>query len=175
MEKLSDLPPAPDGVSGVVALFEYAGLGREAILGLKHTRGVAALPTLADALAQAVRGAVWHPSPSVVTWVPTTSDRRRARGYDQSRLLAKALARRLRLPCRRLLVRHGRAQQGLGASARRRGPDLAVRRPPAGCVLVVDDVMTTGATLSSAASALAAAGAAEVFAAVLAFAPPRRA
>ncbi|MBW3536610.1 MAG: ComF family protein [Actinobacteria bacterium] len=172
MEKLADLPPRPNGLAGLVALFEYTGLGREVILALKHTRGVDAVPDLADALADGVRRANWDPSPSVVTWVPTTADRRSARGYDQSRLLAKAVARRLRLPCRRLLVRHGRAQQGLGATARRRGPELAVRRALAGPVLIVDDVLTTGATLSAAASTLRAAGAPEVFAAVVAFAPP---
>ena len=173
MESLAQPPPRPAGVAGLAVLFEYSGQQRELILGLKRTKGVASIPELADALADALHRTEWRGVPTCVTWVPTTPARRRARGYDQSRLLAKAVARRLRLPCRRLLTRSGHAQQGLDAVARRGAPELSARSVPRGPVLVIDDVLTTGASVSAAAAALRGAGAPEVFAAVLAFAPAR--
>ncbi|HUR48727.1 MAG TPA: phosphoribosyltransferase family protein [Acidimicrobiales bacterium] len=159
---------APDGVSGLVVLFDYRGPDRELVLGLKHNRSVGAVPALADRLAAAVRVETWAEDPEMVTWVPTTRARRSERGYDQSLLLAKAVARRLRLPCRRLLQRRGHAQEGLGGAARRAGPELSARRLVAVPVLLIDDVVTTGATLASAAAALRSVGASEVYAAALA-------
>ena len=165
------LASAPAGLAGLVVLFDYQGPDRDVILGLKHTRGVGAVPALADRLAGALRGQPW-PIPAVVTWVPTTAARRRDRGYDQSLLLAKAVARRLGLPCRRLLRRRGHPQEGRDAVARRSGPQLSADRAVAGSVLLIDDVVTTGATLAAAAAALRAAGVAEVYAAALAYSRP---
>ena len=152
----------------MVALFDYRGPDRELVLGLKHNRAVGAVPGLADRLVAAISACAWEPPPTLVTWVPTTAARRHERGYDQSLLLAKAVARRLGLPCRRLLRRRGQAQEGLGGAARRAGPDLSARRAMSECVLLIDDVVTTGATLAAAAEALRASGAPEVYAGVLA-------
>lgn len=163
--------PVPTGLSGLVVLFDYRGPDRELVLGLKHTRGVHAVPALADRLAEALRAQPW-PAPAVVTWVPTTAARRRERGYDQSLLLAKAVARRLGLPCRRLLRRTGYAQEGLDGASRRGGPQLSARREVAATVLLIDDVVTTGATLAAAAAALRAAGSSAVYAGALAYSRP---
>ena len=80
-------------------------------------------------------------------------------------MLARAVARRLGLPCLRLLQRSpGPAQTGRPLAERRAGPRLTVRKPrtvPAS-VLVVDDVVTSGATLTAAALALRQAGATRV-------------
>lgn len=105
-----------------------------------------------------------------LTWVPISPRRLRKRGYDQARLLCEALAGELCQPCRPLL-RHPRykpAQSGMHSrEARARnvqgcfeaatGAELAGLR-----ILLVDDVLTTGATLEEAAKTLRAAGAAEV-------------
>ena len=160
--------PRPAGVSGLLVLFDYRGPERDLIVGLKHNRGVGAVPALADRMASSVRAQPWT-TPSAVTWIPTTAARRSERGYDQSLLLAKAVARRLGLPCRPLLRRTGGAQAGLDAQARRAGPQLSARRSVSGAVLIIDDVVTTGATLAAAAAALHKAGASEIFAAALAF------
>jgi predicted amidophosphoribosyltransferase len=99
----------------------------------------------------------------VVTWLPTSAARRRDRGFDQSALLARAVARRLRRPCRPLLRRQpGPPQTGRDRRARLTGPRLTARAAIAGTVLVVDDVVTTGASATAAAIALRAAGASRV-------------
>jgi ComF family protein len=97
----------------------------------------------------------------VVTWVPTTDDRRVKRGFDQAELLARAIARNLRRPCRRLLTRGaGPPQTGRSLSERRDGPVLMTRsdRVTAARVLLVDDVITTGTTVTVAARALRTSG-----------------
>ena len=136
---------------------------------LKYRNARAALPWLANGLAELVarRGVAGL---DVVTWVPTTAARRRSRGFDQGRLLAVALARHLALPCRPLFRRlPGPPQTGATRAARLAGPRLVVRRQPAPAgVLLVDDVVTTGATLAVAAATLRHAGASTVAAAVAA-------
>jgi predicted amidophosphoribosyltransferase len=74
------------------------------------------------------------------------------------------VARQLGVPCRRLLYRaHGAPQTGKSRSDRLVGPAFRARAPRQGlAVLVVDDVVTTGATLHTAADALLAAGVARV-------------
>ena len=99
----------------------------------------------------------------LVTWAPTSPRRRRDRGFDQAQLLARAVARRLGLPARATLRRTSSTPQtGLDARARHLGPAFRALRPSPGSVVLVDDVVTTGATLEAAASALRAAGATTV-------------
>lgn len=167
-ESLEPITDLPEGLDGLVVLFDYRGPDRDLVLGLKHNRGMGALPSLADRTARAVGAEPWSGRPALVTWVPTTPTRRRERGYDQSLLLAKAVARRLGLPRRPLLQRRGHAQEGLDGAARRAGPQLSARHSVTVPVLLIDDVVTTGATLSAAAAALRSAGAPEVYGAALA-------
>ena len=113
----------------------------------------------------------WPDEVKVVTWVPASRDRARRRGFDQGRVIARLLARRHGLRVRRLLVRaRGEHQAGAGRVDRLVGPTLAVLRAPPKRVLVVDDVATTGASLSAAAEALRRAGAKEVYGATIAVA-----
>jgi ComF family protein len=115
-----------------------------------------------------------NPEVDCVTWVPLSRRRLRRRGYDQARLLAEEVSRRRGLECRHLLVkhRHNRAQSGAGGPEERRRNVRGVYRAAADVtglrVLLVDDIVTTGATLSEAAETLLAAGAKEVFGLTLA-------
>lgn len=117
-----------------------------------------------------------HISCDSITWVPLSSQRLRKRGYDQARLLAEATAKKLKIPCVPMLrkTRNNRAQSGTGNAEKRRQnvknvyaalPDAPIRGKT---VLLVDDIVTTGATLSACAEVLRKAGADSVFAATLA-------
>ena len=152
------LPP-PVGVDSCRALVAYEGAGRELVARLKYRNARSSLPFLADRLASLAAGT----PVDVVTWAPTTAARRRERGFDQAELLARALARRLQLPCRPLLVRPpGNPQTGQPLDVRRAGPAFRPARPSPPRVLLVDDVVTSGATVAAAARTLRAAGAREV-------------
>lgn len=111
-----------------------------------------------------------------ITWVPLSRRRKLSRGYDQAQLLAEELSRRTGLPCLRMLrkIRNNPAQSGIGSPAARKANAAGAYRAVspdrfAGQrVLLVDDIVTTGATLSECASVLRKAGAAEVFAVTVA-------
>ena len=117
------------------------------------------------------------PQADVITWVPISRQRLRKRGYDQVELLAKAVGGELSIPTVKLLekFRDNRANSGLKTPAERRANVLGVYKVPEGAetcgkrVLLLDDIVTTGATASECARVLLTAGAREViFAAVAA-------
>jgi predicted amidophosphoribosyltransferase len=106
-----------------------------------------------------------RPSVQTITFVPPDGDRSVRRGHHPPARLARELGRRWELPVRPLLERARpiRAQRGLARDERHRNVRGAFRaRGIRGCVLVVDDVYTTGSTVSAAATALRAAGASAV-------------
>ncbi|HEV8631483.1 MAG TPA: phosphoribosyltransferase family protein [Thermoanaerobaculia bacterium] len=122
------------------------------------------------------RCAAWAPGLDLVTAVPLAWTRLLTRGYNQAEAVARPLAAGLGVPCRRLLRRRRRRPQALLARAERRRNlrgAFAPRRevPVGGTVLLVDDVMTTGATLVAATLALRRAGVARVLVAVVARTP----
>lgn len=112
----------------------------------------------------------------MITWVPISSLRKLRRGYDQVELLAKAVAMELGTPCAPVLkkVRHNPPQSGINGYAQRRANVLGVYRvtDPESIkgkrILLLDDVITTGATVGECARVLLTGGGAEVHCAVLA-------
>ena len=117
-----------------------------------------------------------HISCDSITWTPLSRQRLRKRGYDQARLLAQELSRRTGLPCISTLrkLRNNPAQSSTGNAQKRKqnvrgvyalqkGVSVQGRR-----ILLVDDIVTTGATLSACAEVLKKAGAAEITAVTLA-------
>lgn len=152
----------------------YEGDARASLLRYKF-RGMAAYAKIyGKILAKCVDGN--RISCDIITWAPLGRRRLRRRGYDQAGLLAAALAEETGLPCAPLLkkTRENPAQSGMGGAERRRANVAglyAVTDPEAARgkkILLVDDIVTTGATLSACAKALKDAGAASVSAAALA-------
>jgi predicted amidophosphoribosyltransferase len=155
------------GLDSFAAVFSYEGAVRSLLLALKYRNRRDAIGWLGGRLASCA-----PPGIEVVTWAPTSGRRAGRRGYDQAELLARAAAAHLGRPARPTLRRVGRiAQTGLTAGERRLGPVFGGRRVPRASVLLVDDVATTGATLSAAAAALRAGGAVAVHAVVVARTP----
>jgi predicted amidophosphoribosyltransferase len=163
------LPPlgrvadGPRRLPPLAAAAPYGGAVRGVLLAHKEHGRLALVRPLSAALAAAV-ACLEPPAGTVVVPVPSSAAAVRERGHDHARRLARATGRRLRLPSRPLLtpVRAVADSAGLGAAERAanlRGA-LVARRPLPGLpVVVVDDVVTTGATLREAVRALRAAGA----------------
>lgn len=162
-------PPA--GVDACAAYAVYEGVTRSIVTALKYRGRRSAVGWMASRLVELVPA---H-RPCVVTWAPTTSERARRRGYDHAELLARAVARRAGLPCVPLLRRRaGPAQTGRTSRERVAGASFVPLRPVRLPVLLVDDVVTTGATLTAAARALRAAGAPAVSALTMARTPLKK-
>lgn len=166
VECLRDAPPQTHTVCAVDYGFPWDSLLRR----LKFEGQVELAQPLGRLLAQAITVAA-APGPDLVTAVPLSPTRLSSRGYNQAWLIARQVASARKRPIVHLLERHldtaeqaslDRAQRlanlrsafGVPAAAR---PRLRGRR-----VALVDDVMTTGATVAACARALISAGAAEV-------------
>ena len=152
-----------------VAAFIYEGAVRRALQRLKYGGVARVAAPLAEAAVPALRGLVMTTGALPIAAVPLHPARQRERGYNQAELLARELAARAGLPFVDLLVRTRSTvkQHKLDRAGRARNLAAAfalrpnVRAPPA--VLVVDDIMTTGATLEACASVLRAAGVSDVY------------
>jgi ComF family protein len=143
------------------AAVEYDPAVRALVAAWKE-RGLRGLASLAAAIVEEV---VPRPTAHVVTFVPPDGDRSLRRGHHPPERLARELARRWQLPVVPLLgrTRPLPRQRGLSRAERRRNVRGAFRAAPArGRVLLVDDVYTTGATVSAASTALRAQGAASI-------------
>jgi ComF family protein len=155
---------APPNCSDALVALSYEGLARDVMLGFKYRNHRAVASLFAELLLARLRAVPDLGRIDVVTWVPTTRERRMARGHDQAETLARIMGRSLGVPVRKLLERetaghqtgHSRAQRLVGVALRARSMSTN------STVLVVDDVVTTGATMRMAQQALTAAGAMRV-------------
>lgn len=189
-----ELCPPPDGLDGAAALCRYEGSATSLVTSLKYHHHRDAVDALGAALA--VMGGPWLDG-ATVCWVPAAPQNRRTRGFDQAELLARATVAAASTlvgaqVCAAPLLRReadqvGPADAGVGGAGGQTGRSRAERlvgpllrptgRAPAN-VVVIDDVTTTGSSLSRAAMALRGAGARSVHALCIAAtpygAPPHR-
>lgn len=164
---LTDYFPQP-AWGQIMALCRFSGPVTEAIHRLKYQERRDMAPELARLLAPLVRAASYD----WIIPVPLADARLRERGYNQSQLLAATLARSLHIPfaiAGLARVRATASQVGLPARTRVKNLRGAFAvRGPAGVrfrqarILVIDDVLTTGATMHECARALRRAGAQRV-------------
>ncbi|MDQ1083299.1 MULTISPECIES: ComF family protein [Microbacterium] len=173
----ADLAPRPSWREaapdlGVVCGLRFEGVAARVVRAFKEEGRTALARDLAPALTAALAASI--PPGARITTVPSSRAAFRRRGYRPVEVLARRAGCR---PERLLRLRRAPAdQRGLGGRARRenvRGA-FAARVPLRGPVVIVDDVITTGATLAEAARALRAAGATDVRAVALAYTPRRR-
>ncbi len=156
-------------VASSICLWYYEGKVRESLLRFKFS----GRRSYADAYARhlAVRLLDSREQYDLITWVPLSKARLRKRGYDQCQLLAKALSRELGIPalCTLRKIRNNRVQSLLPDAAQRKANVLGVYRSihteafRGKRVLLVDDIITTGATISECARVLTTDGAARVY------------
>lgn len=150
---------------------EYDFVAKELVHRLKFERAKAAANIIARQLDETLP---YFDRETVVTYVPTASSRIRIRGYDQSQLIAQGFAKQRGLTCRKLLHRYGQQRQvGSGRSARlaQAGHEYKTRKQfdlTDKAILLIDDIVTTGATIESCAALLKQSGTKRVLAAVFA-------
>jgi ComF family protein len=165
----------PHGLLQLEWCAAYSGPVRQALHALKYAGERRLAGPLGEALAARWRRA--GRGGDRITWVPVHPARRRDRGFDQAEELARVMASALRLPVLSSLERRRRtaAQHALGRDERASNVGGVFSTIPSerGRVaghwfVVVDDILTTGATLSDCARALADAGAVGVSAIVVA-------
>ncbi|MDQ5886180.1 MAG: competence protein ComFC [Patescibacteria group bacterium] len=150
---------------------EYKGVPKELVQKLKFERAIAVADVIAEAMTKVLPTDIVE---CVLVPIPTATTRKRQRGYDQSVMIARRISRLANLPMQQHLVRTGqtrqvgskkvdRISQLAGAYRVVHGEKLSGKQ-----VILVDDVLTTGATLESAARILREAGVKQVNALVFA-------
>jgi len=153
----------PQGIDRVWSSAPHDGVARALVAGLKFRR----LLPVAEVMAERMHWLVpAHLLGGVVVAVPPARTRRRRRGFDPAGELAAALATRLDTEVLTCLARRGSGHQvGRRRADRiRHPPRIEAVAPAPRSVLLVDDVLTTGATLTACAQALRSAGARRIVA-----------
>lgn len=151
-------------VATAVAPWAYEGGPRSLILALKLRGLKGAADPLIDEMVRCSR--LSGIDADAVTWVPARSRDVRARGFDHAEVLARGVASQLGLPADPLLARRGHQRDQAGLDRTHRLSNLTTafvaRGAMSGALLLIDDLVTTGATAASCARALESAGAGHV-------------
>ena len=173
----SDIHTKGKYISDCVSAVRYEGAVREAILRFKFGDAQIYRIAFGELVAERIYEDLFGEF-DILSWVPLAPDRKKERGYDQVELIARNVSERLQIPLVPLLKkRRGVSAQSLASSpAERRAniagayrvidPDVVQGKR----ILLIDDVVTTGSTLSECARTLRNAGAVRVLCATLAVA-----
>lgn len=145
-------------------LYSYEGRARQSVIRFKFYGEKKYADFYAEKLAELVRKNLGAEGFDLVTAVPVSQERRKARGYNQSELLARRLARELSVPYEDCLVklRDNPEQHSLSRRDRLknvRGVYRALPQASGKRILLVDDIVTTGSTLLECARVLYGGGA----------------
>lgn len=170
---------APLYVEKVLSVWPYAGQTEELIKRFKYGRRRALSAYLAQSISPLIRaGANGGTDSNLLVAVPSPGSSLRARGFSHLGMLLRSISRELGIPYDILALRSVRGRQpqaGLSLMARAanvRGSYIARHRRISGKrIILIDDVLTTGASLAAAAKALRNAGATEILAVTLARSP----
>jgi len=162
-------------IGACLAPLKYEGIVREALLNYKFHAGQSRCTGFGDVLAQAV-AEYFGGEFDIVTYVPVSKKRKQERGYDQSYLLARETCRHWSVAPETLLqkTKDNVAQSSISSREERQknvvGAYVAVNEDKikGKRILLIDDILTTGATLREAARVLREAGAEKVICATLA-------
>jgi ComF family protein len=140
--------------------WSYEGIARKLVLHLKLGASRAAVQPLVSGMTEAL--ARTGTPASAIVWVPARRRDVRRRGFDHAELLAHGVARATGLPALRAIERAGHQPDQAGLSRSQRAVNLErafrARRSDHANVVIVDDLVTTGATATACARALREAG-----------------
>lgn len=161
------LEASEQGDGDVRSIYRYEGIVRQLVHQLKLDCQKDAAEVLAADMADLL-SSMALPADTVLTWVTMPDMRRKKRGIDHGRTLCEAVSRRTGFPARQLLVRVGNVhtQRGLNREKRLKNVARNIRceEKISVPVVLIDDVLTTGATVSVCSEALRNAGAPRVLA-----------
>lgn len=159
---------AKTAITGASIAYRYDGITKDLITKMKYENGRSIAHYLAAKLPR-----IENDSQAVVCFVPCDGPSRRARGYDQAEILAKYYSRFVGLPMKRILIRTKHTKQ-VGQKRSDRFANVAGNFQCRSAsleglnVILVDDVITTGATIGECAKILRAAGAKTIWAVAIA-------
>lgn len=164
-----------------ISPFVYESLARKAILEMKYYGHTFNARSLAERIAFAVCEASMSEQTDIITAVPMHREQEKERGFNQSELLAREVSRLLKKPYRTLLLKTEKTKQQHKLSRKIRIYNLSgvykavnTKSIVGKRILLIDDICTTGSTMSECSRVLREAGAKSVLCAAAAITTPNR-